>query len=792
MVSGEPLKFPAVFEPELNSMDFAYHDIEIKDEDGTTLFTQKDVEAPVGWSERAVRVAASKYLYGDPSKGDDPSKGGREPSIIDLHLRVANFIAEHGAIQGLYGPNQVEPFRNEIVALTLGQYGAFNSPVWFNVGLDSYGVKSRDRAYFWDPGDGDGGGVLATRDVYLHPQGSACFIQSVADDMESLMALARNEAMLFKHGSGTGTDFSPIRSSREKLSNGGKPSGPISFMSVYDQIAAVVKSGGKTRRAAKMQTLGVWHPDILNFIRVKGREEKKAHALIRQGYDSNFNGEAYSSVKFQNANFSVRITRAFMTALEHILNHGEGGTSNNIWPLRAVTTGEAIEWVDPLDIWNAVAEETHRCGDPGVQFSDTINAWHTCPNTSPINSSNPCSEYLFIDDSACNLASLNLMKFVRPDGTVDIERLKAAVRTFIVAQEILVDACSYPTERIARNSHDYRTLGLGFANLGGLLQSSGVAYDSDEGRTIAGALAAIIGGESYAVSGEIAGWAGPFAGFAKNREPMLRVIRKHADAAKALWRGCKDWSGGALVGQIPELCFEAEVCWEYAILNGEDFGYRHAQVTVIAPTGTIAFMMDCDTTGIEPNLALVAVKTLAGGGSMPVVNRLVSQSLRTLGYTGGNLAYIEDYIRHNGTAENCPLLKPEHVPVFDSSFSPPGFSRTLRWQAHLLMMSAVQPFVSGAISKTVNMPSSATVDTISECYREAERLGIKCVAIYRDGSKWSQPLTAKGQNEPAEDPEEGPLLEGRRVECGHCGSMNVVPNGTCGLCHECGTTTGCS
>ncbi len=534
------------------------------------------------------------------------------------------------------------------------------------------------------------------------------------------MELARSEAMLFKFGSGTGTDLSSLRSSKEKLSGGGRPSGPVSFMRVYDAVASVVKSGGKTRRAAKMQTLKVWHPDILEFIECKTKEEKKAQTLIRSGYEANFNGEAYSSVMFQNANLTVRVTDSFLRAVQ---NDGD-------WTTRAVTTGRPMGSYKAGHLMDKIALGTWICGDPGMQYEDTIQRWHTCPNTAPINSSNPCSEYMFLDDSACNLASINLMRFRREDGTFDSDRFRAACRVYITAQEILVDHGSYPTEKIALNSHKFRPLGLGYANLGSLIMASGKPYDSDEGRALAGAITAIMHGEAYRTSAEHAAHLGAFDGFAVNREPMLRVMEMHRDAVEAI-----DPSGAA------DLLQTAREVWDDCLELGRKHGYRNSQVTVLAPTGTIAFMMDCDTTGIEPDIALVKYKQLAGGGMLKIVNRTVPMALKTLGYDEPAIRDVLNYVDAKDTIEGAPGLKDEHLPVFDCAFTPMGGTRSIHYRGHLRMMAAAQPFLSGAISKTVNMPRDAAVADIRQAYLEGWELGLKALAIYRDGSKESQPVS---------------------------------------------------
>jgi ribonucleoside-diphosphate reductase alpha chain len=539
--------------------------------------------------------------------------------------------------------------------------------------------------------------------------------------MEDIMELARSEAMLFKFGSGTGTDLSTLRSQREKLAGGGKPSGPLSFMRVYDQVAAVVKSGGKTRRAAKMQSLKVTHPDIMEFIECKAKEEKKARVLIEKGgYDSNFNGEAYSSILFQNANLSVRLTDDFMEAADR----------DDTWTTRWVTDStKAGPSFKAREVMSRMAECAWQCGDPGVQYDTTINRWHTCPNSGRINASNPCSEYMFLDDTACNLASINLMKFRKPDGHFDVERFAAACRIFFVAQEILVDHASYPTKRIAKNSHLFRPLGLGYSNLGSLLMADGLAYDSDAGRGLCGAITAILHGSANRTSAELAAAVGAFEGFAGNREPMLNVMQMHRDAVEKIDRSCPKYLHDA-----------ARKVWDDVLAGGRRHGYRNAQATVLAPTGTISFLMECDTTGIEPDIALVKYKQLAGGGMLKIVNQTVPLALRTLGYDEPTVEAVLAYIDKNDTIEGAPGLKDQHLSVFDCAFKPRLGKRSIAWEAHVKMMAAAQPFISGAISKTVNMPRETTPADIAGAYMEGWRLGLKALAIYRDGSKESQPL----------------------------------------------------
>ena len=713
-MSVAPRFCPADTDP-FSTVEWDYRTAAIKDENGKVLFEQTNCEIPKSWSSLATNVVVSKYFYGEPNTPE------RETSVKQVIHRVARTIADWGIADGYFASREDgENFYRDLAWMCLHQYGSFNSPVWFNVGLyHQYGVKGCKGNYHFNP---------ATKQVerpatsYELPQASACFIQSVADNMEDIMRLATSEAMLFKFGSGTGTDLSTIRSAKEKLSGGGTPSGPLSFMRVYDQIAAVVKSGGKTRRAAKMQSLKDWHPDILDFIQCKNKEEKKARTLIDSGeYDANFNGEAYSSIMFQNANLSVRLSDEFMRAVD------EGKKWKTRWVTDATKSGPEYE---AKYILRQMAEGAWACGDPGVQYDTTINKWHTCPNSGRINGSNPCSEYMFLDDTACNLSSLNLRKFQRPEGTFDVDRFRSAAAVFITAQEILVDHASYPTPDIAENSHLYRPLGLGYANLGSLLMSMGIPYDSDAGRGIAGALTALLTGQGYATSSRIASYLGPFAGYKENAEPMLRVMRMHRDAVDRIDSSCPEY-----------LRVAAGKVWDECVDTGRQYGYRNAQATVLAPTGTIAFMMDCDTTGIEPDIALVKYKQLAGGGMMKIVNRTVPLSLQTLGYDAAASERMVKFIEEHETIEGSPDMKPEHVGVFDCAFKAANGTRTIHWKAHVKMMAAAQPFLSGAISKTVNMPKDSTVEDIEQAYFEGWRLGLKALAIYRDGSKQSQPLS---------------------------------------------------
>jgi ribonucleoside-diphosphate reductase alpha chain len=724
------LKVDAIFCPDNGQTPFATVQWElrsaaIKDEGGKVLFEQTDCEVPATWSQLATNVVVSKYFYGDPRNQRE-----RERSVRQLVHRVTRTIADWGLEDGYFDtPEDGERFYRDLTWLCLHQNGSFNSPVWFNVGLHAqYGISGDKCNWHWDRTVAS---TAQPENPYEFPQASACFIQSVDDNMEDIMRLACSEAMLFKFGSGTGTDLSTIRSQREKLSGGGTPSGPLSFMRVYDAIAGVVKSGGKTRRAAKMQSLKVWHPDVLEFIECKWREEQKAHALIREGYESNFNGEAYSSVCFQNANLSVRVTDDYMQAVQ------EGRP----WKTRWVTdrpTHEAPQY-DAKELLNKMAECAWHCGDPGVQYDTTINKWHTCPNAGPINASNPCSEYMFLDNTACNLASINLMKFLDQDGNFQVERFRAACRLFFVAQEILVDHASYPTEPIARNSHRFRPLGLGYSNLGSVAMTYGMPYDSTAARGLCGSLTALMHGEANRTSAELASAVGTFDGYTENEKPMLKVMQMHRDAVEKI-----DDDGPA------ELKAAARKLWDDVLAIGEKYGFRNAQATVLAPTGTISFMMDCDTTGIEPDIALVKYKQLAGGGMLKIVNQTVGRGLANLGYTGPEIEAILKYIQENDTIEGAPGLDPSHLAVFDCAFKPHNGVRSIPWQAHVTMMAAAQPFLSGAISKTVNMPMESTPKDIADAYFWGWQLGLKAIAIYRDGSKQSQPLNTKKEDAKAE------------------------------------------
>jgi ribonucleoside-diphosphate reductase alpha chain len=711
----------------------------ITDSKGNSIFEQKDVEVPFDWSMTATNIVASKYLHGQMNTPE------RESGVRALVERVAETVRDWGIEGGYFATAEdAAVFYDELAHMLLTQKVAFNSPVWFNVGCDRMEPDAAGNSWHWDPATGC---VKFEATGYKNPQCSACFINAVEDSLDSILTLAKTEGMLFKWGSGTGTNLSPIRGSKELLSGGGEASGPLSFMRGFDAFAGVIKSGGKTRRAAKMVILNVDHPDIVDFIDCKAKEEEKAFALIREGYDgSGPDSEAYSSIFFQNANNSVRVSDEFMRAYE----------ADGEYYTRAVKDGRPINRYKARDIMHKIAKATWECGDPGLQFDTTINKWHTSKNTARINASNPCSEYMFLDNSACNLASFNLLKFVNAAGQFDIPAYRHAVSVMITAMEILVDNSGYPTESISKNSHDYRPLGLGYANLGALLMASGLPYDSEAGRDLAAALTAIMCGQSYLQSAIIAGSCKPLAsattltasverqggacpGFYVNREPFLDVIRMHRAEVNNI--GKSKASGEPFsVPQLEQLLDASRECWDMALLYGERHGYRNSQVTVLAPTGTIGFMMDCDTTGIEPDLALVKYKKLVGGGMIKIVNNTVPAALFKLGYSDDQVNAIVSYIDATGTIEGAPGIKPEHLAVFDCSFKPAKGTRSIQYMGHIKMMSAAQPFLSGAISKTVNLPNEATIEDVAEAYAESWRRGIKAVAIYRDGSKGTQPL----------------------------------------------------
>jgi ribonucleoside-diphosphate reductase alpha chain len=801
----------------LDAIEYIARNCIITNPDGSVVFEVRNVEVPASWSQLATDIAASKYFRKAGINGD-ANRGER--SVKELVYRVAHSIREAGEGLGGYfaSADDAESFEAELSYILITQRAAFNSPVWFNCGLyQRYGIEGSGGNYAWSP---ETGKVETTSNAYEHPQCSACFIQKVNDDLMSIYDLIKNEARLFKYGSGTGSNFSAIRGYQEKLSGGGTSSGLMSFLEVLDRAAGATKSGGTTRRAAKMVCLDMDHPEIVDFIQWKMKEEKKALALISAGYSSDFNGDAYHTISGQNSNNSVRVTDAFMRAVE---NDGE-------WRTYFRTNGTVSATYKARDLWRMLCEGAWACADPGVQYDSTINDWHTCPGTDRINASNPCSEYMFLDDSACNLSSINLSKYLDDNGKFDIEGYRHTIRILIQAQEILVDYSSYPTATIAQNSHDYRPLGLGYANLGTLLMRLGVPYDSPEGRAYCGALTSIMTGEGYRTSAEIAKSKGAFPGYAKNDDAMLRVIRKHRDAVKQI-AGRAGYEGSERARIPQELLEAAQRSWDDALELGERHGYRNAQATVLAPTGTIGLLMDCDTTGIEPDFSLVKFKKLAGGGYFKIVNQCVPGALKQLGYTDaqvheivcyvtgtntfagaphasrpfllkhglcaadieraekalpgvfnvaqalapwviGTEAYerlgisrqeferpgfnllaklglsrkdldeVNDWIVGRMTVEGAPHLKPEHLPVFDCANRCGSIGqRFLAPMSHVKMMAAAQPFLSGAISKTVNLPNEATVDDISEIYLEGWKLGLKAVALYRDGCKSSQPLS---------------------------------------------------
>ncbi|MCC6392709.1 MAG: vitamin B12-dependent ribonucleotide reductase [Bryobacterales bacterium] len=731
--------FPRYFTSRLEPGRTPYDDIQwelrnatIGNDRGSVIFEQRDVELPADWSQTATNIVASKYFHGRMGSPE------RERSVRQLVHRVIDTITDWGK-NGRYFRTDLDAasFRDELAHLMLTQKACFNSPVWFNVGVK----EQRGYGWYYDEASD---AIQKISNGENRPQCSACFINSVGDTLESILDLAKTEGMLFKWGSGTGTNLSPLREEDAILSGGGRASGPLSFMKGFDAFAGVIKSGGKTRRAAKMVILNVDHPDIEKFVWCKAKEEKKAHTLIDAGYDSSLDGEAYSSIFFQNANNSVRVTDEFMHAV----------VEDRDWWTRSRIDNRPLKRFRARDLMKEIAEATHQCGDPGLQFDTTINRWHTSKATARINASNPCSEYMFLDDSACNLASLNLMRFVSPGGDFDVEAFRHAVDTITLAQEIIVDSASYPTERIARNSHDFRPLGLGYANLGALLMSFGIPYDSDQGRDYAGAITAVMCGQAYLTSARIAEATGPCPGYAVNEESFLEVIRMHRESTSRLDSR-----------RVPAALLDnAKLVWQQAHEKGRESGFRNAQTTVIAPTGTIGFMMDCDTTGIEPDLALVKYKKLVGGGVIKIVNNTVPQALIRLGYKTEQVDRIVSHIDSTGTIEGAPDLKPEHLPVFDCSFRPQNGTRFIHHMGHVKMMAAVQPFISGAISKTINMPEESTIEDIMDAYIESWRLGLKAVAIYRDNSKRVQPLsssTGKGAKTAAAKTE--PVIQERIV-----------------------------
>ncbi|MHB1935831.1 MAG: vitamin B12-dependent ribonucleotide reductase [Acidobacteriaceae bacterium] len=722
-----------------DELQWEFRTASIVDSKGNSIFEQKDVEVPADWSMTATNIVASKYLHGQIGTPQ------RETGVRQLISRVAETIRDWGMSGGYFRtPEDAAIFHDELAHMLLNQKVAFNSPVWFNVGCDRLEPDSEAQNWHWNPHTC---AVEFSATGYRNPQCSACFINSVKDSLDSILTLAKTEGMLFKWGSGTGTNLSTIRGSTENLSGGGVASGPLSFMRGFDAFAGVIKSGGKTRRAAKMVILNIDHPDIVDFIECKSKEEAKAWTLMRAGYDgSGPDSEAFTSIFFQNANNSVRVNDEFMRAV----------IDGDDFSTRSVKDGTSFKTYKARDLMHKIAENTWHCGDPGMQYDTTINKWHTSKNTARINASNPCSEYMFLDDSACNLASFNLMKFVTPSGTFDIAAYRHAVDILITAMDILVDNSGYPTEAIGRNSHDYRPLGLGYANLGALLMAFGLPYDSNAGRDFAACLTAIMCGQAYLQSSRVAEQCaslpaatpltqsierqgGACPGFYVNREPFLDVIRMHRAEVNKIGRS-PNGSEPFNVPLLDELIDASRDCWDKALAHGEKFGYRNSQVTVLAPTGTIGFMMDCDTTGVEPDLALVKYKKLVGGGMIKIVNNTVPAALFKLGYNNEDVDAIVSYIDATGTIEGAPGLKPEHLPVFDCSFKASKGTRSIHYMGHVRMMAATQPFISGAISKTVNLPSNASVEDIAEAYIESWRQGLKAVAVYRDGSKGTQPL----------------------------------------------------
>ena len=659
---------------------------------GEVVFEQDDVEIPAGWSQLATNVVVSKYFRGPLGTPK------RENSVKHMIDRVADTIAGWGRAQGYFASEEdADVFHNELKQIILHQRATFNSPVWFNVGVEDT------------------------------PQCSACFILSVDDSMESILEWCKVEGMIFKGGSGAGVNLSRIRSSKEILSAGGQASGPVSFMRAADSVAGSIKSGGKTRRAAKMVVLDIDHPDVVEFIWCKANEERKAYALGDAGWDMTLNGDAWSSIQFQNANNSVRVTDDFLEAVE---KDGE-------WTLQSITTKKPVESLKAKDVMSWIAEAAWQCGDPGMQYDTTINDWHTCANTDRINASNPCSEYMHLDNSACNLASINLLKYLTDEGTFDVVGFIHTVNIMIMAQDIIVDNASYPTDKIGENARAFRQLGLGYANLGALLMAMGLPYDSDGGRAYAGAITALMTGQGYYRSAELAGHLGTFAGYDINSEPMLRVMQKHRDAVDDIQAEMVD----------KNLLDAARTAWDNALAHGKKHGYKNSQATVLAPTGTIAFMMDCDTTGIEPDIALVKYKRLVGGGTMKIVNQTVYSALEKLDYSHQQIERIAHYIDEHGTIEGAPHLLQEHLPVFDCAFRTENGSRSIHYMGHVKMMAAAQPFISGAISKTVNLPNEATVEDVMNVYMKGGAMGLKALAIYRDGSKRTQPLSTKASED---------------------------------------------
>ena len=745
-----------------DGVEFTLRDALILSGSGKTVFEQKDCEVPTSWSQTATNIVASKYFHGAPGTPE------REHSVKQLITRVVDTITE-AAISGGYFATveSANAFQNDLKFLLVNQKVAFNSPVFFNVGCAALEPENTGGNWHWNSETKE---VEFGNTGYNNPQCSACFINAVQDSMSSILDLAKTEGMLFKWGSGTGTNLSVLRGSTEKLSGGGTASGPLSFMKGFDAFAGAIKSGGKTRRAAKMVILDADHPDIEDFIAAKGKEELKAAALVREGYDgSGPDSEAYASIAYQNANNSVRVTDEFM----------EAAIAGRDWDLKARKDGSTTKTIKAADLLRQVATETHLSGDPGMQFDTTINSWHTTKASGRINASNPCSEYMFLDDSACNLASFNLVKFLGDNGEFDSTGFTAAVRLLVIAMDVLVDMAGYPTEQITRNSHDFRPLGLGYANLGALLMNLGLPYDSADARSMAGAITALMGGAATLASAEIASkmsklvpaariendsTTGSFPGYAMNAVSMLEVVSKHLEASEAL-------AQDATTDESRSLAAVAKCLWHDALQSGTVNGFRNAQVTVLAPTGTIGFLMDCSTTGIEPMMGIVVYKKLVGGGYMTLINGAVLAGLTRLGYSGDEIAAIVAHVEAAETIEGAPGLRDADLAVFDGAFVPTKGVRSIRWEGHVDMMAAAQPFLSGAISKTVNLPTSATVEEIAEAYIKAWRSGLKAIAIYRDGSKSAQPISVTKETTksldrvdvPVEDPNGPPVARRHRL-----------------------------
>ncbi len=720
----------------------------------------KQVEAPTNWSQLSVDIVASKYFrkIGVPDTR-------HEFSVKQLVGRLSQAIGMAAKKQGGYfrGAKELRTFIEELKYILFSQKAAFNSPVWFNAGLwELYKIKSPSEHFAWDEKSKS---VVTTHNAYERPQCSACFIQSIDDSIEGIFELAKTEAKLFKYGSGTGTNFSKIRSRHEITGSGGTSSGLISFLEVLDKGAGAIKSGGTTRRAAKMVILDVDHPEILDFINWKMSEERKAQVLINAGFDSGYEGEAYRTVSGQNANNSVRVGDDFLKAVE----------LEKPWKLRARINGKVLRELPAREVWDKISKAAWTCGEPGLQFHSNINKWHTCPKSGAINASNPCSEYMFLDDSACNLASINLVSFLREDGRFDFEGFSHTARTLFIAQDILVDYSSYPTKKIAQNAHEFRPLGLGYANLGGLLMRMGLGYDSESGRAWAAGLTSLLTGIAYATSSELARSKGSFVGFKKNRPHVIKVMKMHEAALNQV-----TWS------KLPKgLEKTVRALWQTVVHSTQKQGLRNAQATVLAPTGTISLLMGCDTTGIEPDFSLIKTKKLAGGGEIRIVNHGVQYGLRRLGYEENQVENILEFIENNNTLEGCPILKKEHLSIFDCASAMPG-RRTLSPESHIKMMASVQPFISGAISKTVNMPNNASESDISRIYFLAWKSGLKAVAVYRDGCKMSQPLNLSPPNQ-----EKSNKVMDFNMICPDCGTQTVLTSG-CYRCPNCGTTIGCS